>query len=180
MARRLGDRVEYALEGSVFAAGSVIQRLRDGMRMLGKAFGSQAYAERIATAEGVYMVPAFVVLDAPYWRSDVRGAIFGLRRGTIKERFMRAALESMAHQSRDVLSTMAAEVGISLKELRVDGGATTNDFMTQCQRHAGCYRVASAGAGSNGSRCGIPCQSGRGLLEQLRGNRLAMAGRPAF
>jgi len=133
IAWQLGDRVDYALEGSIFVAGSVIQWLRDGLRMLGKASDSQAYAERVASSEGVYMVPAFVGLGAPYWRSDVRGAVFGLSRGTSKEHFVRAALESMAYQSRDVLTAMEADAGIALKELRADGGAIGNDFMAQFQ-----------------------------------------------
>ena len=133
IAWQLGDRVDYALEGSIFVAGSVIQWLRDGLRMLGKAADSQAYAERVASSDGVYMVPAFVGLGAPYWRSDVRGAVFGLSRGTSKEHFVRAALESMAYQSRDVLTAMEADAGILLKELRADGGAISNDFMAQFQ-----------------------------------------------
>ena len=133
IAWQLGDRTEYALEGSIFVAGSVIQWLRDGMRMLGKASDSQAYAERVASSDGVYVVPAFVGLGAPYWRSDVRGAVFGLSRGTSKEHFVRAALESMAYQSRDVLTAMEADAGIALKELRADGGAMANDFMVQFQ-----------------------------------------------
>lgn len=133
IAWQLGDRVDYALEGSIFVAGSVIQWLRDGLRMLGKASDSQAYAERVASSDGVYMVPAFVGLGAPYWRSDVRGAVFGLSRGTSKEHFVRAALESMAYQSRDVLTAMEADAGILLKELRADGGAISNDFMAQFQ-----------------------------------------------
>lgn len=133
IAWQLGDRTEYALEGSIFVAGSVIQWLRDGLRMLGKASDSQAYAERVASSDGVYVVPAFVGLGAPYWRSDVRGAVFGLSRGTSKEHFVRAALESMAYQSRDVLTAMEADAGIALKELRADGGAMANDFMAQFQ-----------------------------------------------
>lgn len=133
IAWQLGDRVDYALEGSIFVAGSVIQWLRDGLRMLGKASDSQAYADRVPSSDGVYMVPAFVGLGAPYWRSDVRGAVFGLSRGTTKEHFIRAALESMAYQSRDVLTAMEADAGIALKELRADGGAIANDFMAQFQ-----------------------------------------------
>ncbi|WP_199101038.1 glycerol kinase GlpK [Dyella sp. ASV21] len=133
IAWQLGDRVDYALEGSIFVAGSVIQWLRDGLRMLGKASDSQAYAERVASSEGVYVVPAFVGLGAPYWRSDVRGAVFGLSRGTSKEHFVRAALESMAYQSRDVLTAMEADAGMALTELRADGGAIANDFMAQFQ-----------------------------------------------
>ncbi|GHA98299.1 glycerol kinase GlpK [Modicisalibacter luteus] len=126
-------RVEYALEGSIFVSGSVVQWLRDGLRMLGKASDSQAYAERAGHNEEVYMVPAFVGLGAPYWRSDVRGAVFGLSRGTSKEQFIRAALESMAYQTRDVLAAMEADAGLQLKELRADGGAVANDFVMQFQ-----------------------------------------------
>ncbi|MEP7187149.1 MAG: glycerol kinase GlpK [Rhodanobacter sp.] len=129
----IDGKVEYALEGSIFVAGSVIQWLRDGLRMLGKASDSEAYAERAGDNDGVYFVPAFVGLGAPYWRSDVRGAVFGLSRGTTKEHFVRAAVESMAYQTRDVLAAMQADSGIELKELRADGGAIANDFMAQFQ-----------------------------------------------
>ncbi len=129
----IGGQVEYALEGSVFVAGSAIQWLRDGLRMLGKASDTQAYAERAPSSEGVYFVPAFVGLGAPYWRSDVRGAMFGLSRGTSKEHFIRAVLESLAYQTRDVLTAMQADAGLSLKALRVDGGAIANDFTAQFQ-----------------------------------------------
>ncbi len=129
----IDGQVEYALEGSIFVAGSVVQWLRDGLRMFGKSSDSQAYAERAHDTDGVYLVPAFVGLGAPYWRSDVRGAMFGLTRGTSKEHFIRAALESMAYQTRDVLAAMQADAGIELKELRADGGAIANDFMAQFQ-----------------------------------------------
>ncbi|HHW4681197.1 MAG TPA: glycerol kinase GlpK, partial [Xylella taiwanensis] len=129
----INGNIEYALEGSIFVAGSVVQWLRDGLRMLGKARDSQAYADRVGDNGGVYFVPAFVGLGAPYWRSDVRGAVFGLTRSTTKEHFIRAALESMAYQTRDVLSVMQADAGIELKELRTDGAAITNDFMAQFQ-----------------------------------------------
>ena len=125
--------VEYALEGSIFVAGSVVQWLRDGLQMLEHASDSQVCAESVPSSEGVYLVPAFVGLGAPYWRSDVRGAMFGLSRGTRKEHVVRAALESMAYQSRDVLAAMEADAGIPLKELRADGGAIANDFMAQFQ-----------------------------------------------
>jgi glycerol kinase len=129
----LDGKVEYALEGSIFVAGSAVQWLRDGLRMFGKASDSQAYAERVPSTDGVYFVPAFVGLGAPYWRSDVRGAMFGLTRGTSKEHFIRAVLESLAYQTRDVLAAMQADSGIELKTLRADGGAIANDFMAQFQ-----------------------------------------------
>ncbi len=133
IAWELDGAVEYALEGSIFVAGSVVQWLRDGLQMLECAADSQACAESVPSSEGVYLVPAFVGLGAPYWRSDVRGAIFGLSRGTRKEHVVRAALESMAYQSRDVLAAMEADAGIPLRELRADGGAIANDFMAQFQ-----------------------------------------------
>jgi glycerol kinase len=133
IAWELDGAVEYALEGSIFVAGSVVQWLRDGLQMLARASDSQACAESVESSEGVYVVPAFVGLGAPYWRSDVRGAMFGLSRGTRKEHVVRAALESMAYQSRDVLAAMEADAGIPLKELRADGGAIANDFMAQFQ-----------------------------------------------
>jgi len=129
----LNGKVEYVLEGSIFVAGSVVQWMRDGMRMLGRASDSEEYAIRAKTNDGVYMVPAFVGLGAPHWRSDVRGAIFGLTRGTSKEQFIRAGLESMAYQTRDVLDAMLSDSALSLKELRVDGGAINNNFLGQFQ-----------------------------------------------
>jgi len=133
IAWNVDGQVEYALEGSIFVAGSVVQWLRDGLRMFGKSSDCQAYAERVPDTGGVYLVPAFVGLGAPYWRSDVRGAMFGVTRGTSKEHFIRAAVESMAYQTRDVLAAMQADAGIELKELRADGGAIANDFMGQFQ-----------------------------------------------
>jgi len=133
IAWELDGAVEYALEGSIFVAGSVVQWLRDGLLMLQRASDSQACAESVDSSEGVYLVPAFVGLGAPYWRSDVRGAMFGLSRGTRREHVVRAALESMAYQSRDVLTAMEADAGIPLKELRADGGASANDFIAQFQ-----------------------------------------------
>ncbi|RJP02170.1 glycerol kinase [Exiguobacterium sp. RIT452] len=126
-------KVEYALEGSIFVAGSAIQWLRDGLRMLKNAKDSEGYALKVDSTEGVYVVPAFVGLGAPYWDSDVRGAIFGLTRGTDKEHFVRATLESLAYQTRDVLTAMEKDSGIELKTLRVDGGAVSNDFLMQFQ-----------------------------------------------
>jgi glycerol kinase len=131
----LNGKVEYALEGSIFVAGSAIQWLRDGLRMLKNAADSEQYAERVESTEGVYVVPAFVGLGTPYWDSDVRGAIFGLTRGTQKEHFVRATLESLAYQTKDVLTAMEADSGISLKTLRVDGGAVKNNFLMQFQSH---------------------------------------------
>ncbi|WP_123043282.1 glycerol kinase GlpK [Cohnella candidum] len=129
----IGGQVEYALEGSVFVAGSAMQWLRDGLRMLKTTADSETYANRVASTEGVYVVPAFVGLGTPYWDSDVRGAVFGLTRGTSKEHFIRATLESLAYQSKDVLDVMQVDSALKLKSLRVDGGAVRNDFLMQFQ-----------------------------------------------
>ncbi|MFC5590175.1 glycerol kinase GlpK [Sporosarcina soli] len=129
----IDGKVEYALEGSIFVAGSAIQWLRDGLRMFRNSAESERYAERVTSTEGVYVVPAFVGLGAPYWDSDVRGAVFGLTRGTSKEHFVRATLEALAYQTKDVLDAMEADSGITLKTLRVDGGAVRNDFLMQFQ-----------------------------------------------
>ncbi|WP_152396269.1 glycerol kinase GlpK [Paenibacillus guangzhouensis] len=129
----IDGRVEYALEGSVFVAGSALQWLRDGLRMIKTAKDSETYALRVGSTEGVYVVPAFVGLGTPYWDSDARGAVFGLTRGTTKEHFIRATLESLAYQTKDVLMAMEEDSGITLKSLRVDGGAVQNNFLMQFQ-----------------------------------------------
>nr|WP_304214688.1 glycerol kinase GlpK [Fredinandcohnia onubensis] len=129
----INGKVEYALEGSIFVAGSAIQWLRDGLRMFTDAKDSEEYAVKVDSTDGVYVVPAFVGLGAPYWDSDVRGAVFGLTRGTSKEHFVRATLESLAYQTKDVLTAMEADSGISLKTLRVDGGVVKNNFLMDFQ-----------------------------------------------
>ena len=129
----IDGKVHYALEGSIFVAGSAIQWLRDGLRMFRNSADSEEYAKRVEHTDGVYVVPAFVGLGTPYWDSDVRGAVFGLTRGTSKEHFVRATLESLAYQTRDVLEAMASDSGIDMKTLRVDGGAVMNDFLMQFQ-----------------------------------------------
>lgn len=126
-------QVEYALEGSVFVAGSAIQWLRDGLRMLRHSSDCETYISRVASTDGVYVVPAFVGLGTPYWESDVRGAVFGLTRSTSKEHFIRATVEALAYQSKDVLKVMIQDAGVDLKTLRVDGGAVANDFLMQFQ-----------------------------------------------
>jgi glycerol kinase len=129
----IDGKVEYALEGSIFVAGSAIQWLRDGLRMIDNASKSEEYATRVESTDGVYVVPAFVGLGTPYWDSDARGAVFGLTRGTTKEHFIRATLESLAYQTKDVLAAMEADSGIKLKKLRVDGGAVKNNFLMEFQ-----------------------------------------------
>jgi glycerol kinase len=123
----------YALEGSIFIAGAGIQWLRDELQIIGDAAESEALAQEIEDNEGVYLVPAFAGLGAPYWDSDARGAVVGLTRGAGRAHFARAALEAIAYQSRDVADAMNRDSDIELRELRVDGGAAENDFLMQFQ-----------------------------------------------
>ncbi|MGN1401270.1 MAG: glycerol kinase GlpK [Bacillus sp. (in: firmicutes)] len=129
----LDGKVEYALEGSIFVAGSAIQWLRDGLRMFNDAADSEAYCRRVGSTDGVYVVPAFVGLGTPYWDSDARGAVFGLTRGTTKDHFVRATVESLAYQTKAVLDAMEKDSGIELKTLRADGGAVKNSFLMEFQ-----------------------------------------------
>jgi glycerol kinase len=133
IAWRIGGQTTYALEGSVFIAGAAIQWLRDGLGILKNAAESQALAESVPDTGGVYFVPAFVGLGAPHWDMYARGTVVGLTRGTTRAHLARAALESIAFQSRDVLEAMAADARISIEGLRVDGGAAANDFLCQFQ-----------------------------------------------
>ena len=126
-------KVEYALEGSIFVAGSAVQWLRDGLKAIEAAPDSEYYAGKVADAEGVYVVPAFVGLGAPYWDMKARGAILGLTRGTTKGHIIRATLESRAYQTKDVLGAMEADSGIKLQALKVDGGAVANNLLMQFQ-----------------------------------------------
>ncbi len=126
-------RPAYALEGSVFIAGAAIQWLRDEVGLLGSAAESEELARSVDDTGGVYMVPAFVGLGAPYWDMDARGALVGLTRGSNRKHLVRATLESLAYQTRDVCDAMRADAGLDLAELRVDGGACRNDFLMQFQ-----------------------------------------------
>jgi glycerol kinase len=129
----LGDKVTYCLEGSVFIAGAVVQWLRDGLKMIGTAAEIENLALAVNDAGGVYLVPAFVGLGAPYWNQRARGTIVGLTRGTTREHIARAALESMAYQTRDVLEAMQQDSGMTLGILKVDGGAAANNLLMQFQ-----------------------------------------------
>jgi glycerol kinase len=123
----------YALEGSVFIAGAAIQWLRDGLGLIRKAADSERLARSVDSTLGVYLVPAFVGLGAPHWDPEARGALVGLTRGVTHEHVVRAALESLAFQTRDVVDAMAADAGAPLRSLRVDGGASANNFLMQFQ-----------------------------------------------
>jgi len=125
--------VEYALEGSIFIAGAAIQWLRDEVHMLTSAKDSEYFATQVSSTDGVYVVPAFAGLGAPYWDMYARGAVLGLTRGTGKNHIIRATLESLAYQTRDVLDAMQKDSGITLAALKVDGGACANNFLMQFQ-----------------------------------------------
>jgi glycerol kinase len=133
IAWRIGGRTTYALEGAVFVAGAAVQWLRDGLGIIATAAETNALARSVADTGGVYFVPAFVGLGAPYWDQQARGTIVGLTRGTTRAHLARAALEAIAFQSRDVLDAMAADAKGALARLRVDGGAVANDFLCQFQ-----------------------------------------------
>lgn len=129
----LDGKVDYALEGSIFVAGAAVKWLRDSLELIREAADTEGYAKSIPDNDGVYFVPAFVGLGAPYWDSDVRGAIFGLTRGSGKAHIIRAALESIAYQTKDVLNIMEKDSGIPVQMLRVDGGMVGNNFLMQFQ-----------------------------------------------
>lgn len=129
----INDKVYYALEGSVFVCGAAVQWLRDGLDFMKASPESEEMAMSVNSCGGVYVVPAFAGLGAPYWEADARGAIFGITRGTTKNHITRATLESLAYQNQDLISAMSADLGISIEELKVDGGASENDFLMQFQ-----------------------------------------------
>ncbi len=133
VAWKIGGQLHYALEGSIFIAGAVVQWLRDGLGLIGSSAEVEALARQVEDNGGVYLVPAFVGLGAPHWDAYARGAVVGLTRGSTKAHLARAALESIAYQTADVIHAMEADAGIRLAELRVDGGATANDLLMQFQ-----------------------------------------------
>jgi glycerol kinase len=133
VAWKIGERTDYALEGSVFIGGAVVQWLRDGLGIIGSSADVEALASQVTDTEGVYLVPAFTGLGAPHWDPYARGAIMGITRGTRAAHIARAALESIAYQSADLLECMRADSGIGIEELHVDGGAAVNDMLMQFQ-----------------------------------------------
>ncbi len=133
IAASLGDQVEYALEGSVFVGGAAVQWLRDGMRMIKSAAQTEEYTDKAEDTTGVYVVPAFAGMGAPYWNPYARGTIVGITRGCKKEHFIRATLESIAYQTYDVLKAMEEDAEVSIEGLKVDGGASANNFLMQFQ-----------------------------------------------
>ncbi len=133
VAWKINNEVHYALEGSVFIAGAVVQWLRDGLKLIQTSADVEALASKVEDNGGVYMVPAFTGLGAPYWNQHARGIVTGITRGTTDAHFARAAIESIAYQTMDVLKAMQADAGLPIKEVRVDGGATVNNYLMQFQ-----------------------------------------------
>jgi glycerol kinase len=133
IAWKLNNKIEYALEGSIFIAGAVVQWLRDGLQIIRSSAEVESLAATVPDTNGVYLVPAFAGLGAPHWNQYARGSLFGITRGTSNAHIARAALESIAYQTTDVLKAMESDSGISIKELRVDGGATINNLLMQFQ-----------------------------------------------
>jgi glycerol kinase len=133
IAWKIGEITHYALEGSVFIGGAVVQWLRDGLKIIRSSAEVEGLATQVPHTDGVYLVPAFAGLGAPHWNQHARGTLLGLSRGTSDAHIARAALESIAYQTMDVLKAMEADAGISIRELRVDGGATANDLLMQFQ-----------------------------------------------
>ena len=133
IAWKINGKVQYALEGSIFIGGAVVQWLRDGLGLISSSADVEALAMKVADTGGVYLVPAFAGLGAPHWDQDARGTITGITRGTNASHIARAAIESIAYQTMEVLKAMEADSGLSIKELRVDGGATANDLLMQFQ-----------------------------------------------
>jgi glycerol kinase len=133
VAWQVNGKTTYALEGSVFIAGAVVQWLRDGLKIISSSSEVEKLAAQVNGTDGVYIVPAFAGLGTPHWNQHARGSIFGLTRGSTKAHIARAALDSIAYQTYDVLKAMEADAGISIAELRVDGGATINNALMQFQ-----------------------------------------------
>ncbi|MFU0828533.1 MAG: Glycerol kinase [Lachnoclostridium sp.] len=150
----MNGKIEYALEGSVFIAGAAIQWLRDGLHLIEKASETEALANKVEDTEGAYVVPAFTGLGAPYWDQYARGVVVGITRGFTKEHFVRATLESLAYQTHDILRAMESDASLELKNLKVDGGASANNFLLQFQSdilntkvlRPGCIETTAKGA----------------------------------
>lgn len=130
---RIKDEVDYVLEGSVFVAGAAIQWLRDGLRILQTSAESEQRALQVENSDGVYVIPSFTGLGAPYWKPSVKGGIFGLTRGTTQEHIIRATIESLAYQTNDVLQAMKQDSGLEITQMQVDGGASRNNYLLQFQ-----------------------------------------------
>ncbi len=162
VAWKIGDRVDYALEGSVFVAGSAVQWLRDSLGVISSSAEVEALAASVPDSGGVYFVPALTGMGAPYWRSDARGIICGISRGTTAAHIARAALEGIAFQVRDVVRAMERDAGVSLSTLKVDGGASRNDLLLQFQADILEAQVVRGGV-TETTALGAACLAGLGV-----------------
>ena len=173
--------MEYALEGSVFVGGAVIQWLRDGMRMIQDSCDSEYYAQKVPDNGGVYIVPAFTGLGAPYWDMYARGAILGITRGTTQNHIIRAAEESIAYQSADLMGAMEKDTGIKIKTLKVDGGASRDQFLMQFQADILDKAVQPPGhPGDHGSGRGLPGRPCHWCVEEPGGDHPPVELQPAL
>lgn len=180
----LDGKVEYALEGSVFIAGAAIQWLRDGLRIIDQSADSEYFANKVKGESEVYVVPAFAGLGAPYWDMYARGAIFGLTRDTGKDHLIRATLESLAYQTKDILQAMEADSGIKIASLKVDGGACLNNFLMQFQSDilgSSVERPVNVESTATGAACLAGIAEGIWTKEDvLRNRKLDRAFKPAI
>ncbi|MFM7194953.1 MAG: glycerol kinase GlpK [Bacteroidota bacterium] len=170
----LDGKVEYALEGSVFIAGAAVQWLRDGLRIIDTAKDSESFTATVQGDSDVYMVPAFAGLGAHYWYMYARGAIFGLTRDTGKDHLVRATLESLAYQTKDILTAMEKDAGLPIQSLKVDGGAALNNFLMQFQADIlGCEveRPVNVESTATGAAMLAAIQTGFWTKEQVKANR---------
>ena len=164
----INGKVYYALEGSIFIAGSAIQWLRDGLRMIDHSPASEAYALKSQNDDEIYVVPAFTGLGAPYWNQEARGSVFGLTRGTTKEDFIKATLQSIAYQVRDIIDTMQVDAKTPIPVLKVDGGAAKNNYLMQFQADILGISIARAkNLETTALGAAFPSRSDRRLLEGL-------------
>ncbi len=185
VAWQIGGETIYALEGSVFVAGAAVQWLRDGLGVIRRAAETEPLARSVADTGGVYFVPAFVGLGAPYWDMHARGALVGLTRGTTTAHVARAALEAIAYQTRDVMEAMTADAGVAVRALRVDGGAAANDFLCQFQADimdVDVLRPAVIETTSLGAAClaGLGAGLWTSLDEVARRSRIERTFRPSM
>ena len=179
VAWKLGDEIQYALEGSVFVGGAVVAWLRDGLGLIRQAADVEALAASVADSGGVFVVPAFTGLGAPHWDPYARGTILGLTRGTTSAHIARAALESIAFQVADLLVAMRSDFGSPIAELRVDGGASVNNLLLQLQADILQVPVVRPKVTETTvARCRLSGRPGHRRLAKSRCHRRPLAGRP--
>lgn len=181
IAWKIGDKVNYALEGSIFVGGSVVQWLRDGLGVIRSSSEVEELASRVPDTNGVYFVPALTGMGAPWWDQYARGTIVGISRGTTTAHIARAALEGIAYQTLDIMNAMSLDAGIPLRELKVDGGSFPQQPSYAFQADIlGTNVIRPKGGGNYGYGSGLPCRTCSGILVQHRGHPQTVAGRPCI